>query len=123
VFDANGRTWIDLVVWHEILATLRIEVRLADDREITPSAASPMFANSSSETNTTTEKGFIDGFAKQVGDIGSIMTAILVAVLAVGLLAGFGLGRAGGGSRVAPAWPAPMAQGPGHVPRVWVDRP
>jgi putative ABC transport system permease protein len=40
-----------------------------------------MFANSSSETNTTTEKGFIDGFAKQVGDIGSIMIAILVAVL------------------------------------------
>ena len=40
-----------------------------------------MFANSSYETNTTTEKGFIDGFAKQVGDIGSIMIAILVAVL------------------------------------------
>lgn len=40
-----------------------------------------MFANSQSETKTTTEKGFIDGFAKQVGDIGSIMVAILVAVL------------------------------------------
>jgi putative ABC transport system permease protein len=40
-----------------------------------------MFANSSFETNTTTEKGFIDGFAKQVGDIGSIMIAILVSVL------------------------------------------
>jgi putative ABC transport system permease protein len=40
-----------------------------------------MFANSQAETNTTTEKGFIDGFAKQVGDIGSIMIAILVAVL------------------------------------------
>ncbi len=40
-----------------------------------------MFANSSFETNTTTEKGFLDGFAKQVGDIGSIMIAILVAVL------------------------------------------
>ena len=40
-----------------------------------------MFANSSYETNTTTEKGFIDGFAKQIGDIGSIMIAILVAVL------------------------------------------
>ena len=49
--------------------------------------------------------------------------AILVAVLAVGLLAGFGLGRAGGDSRVAPAWPAPMAHGPGHVPRVWIDQP
>lgn len=40
-----------------------------------------MFANSSAETKTTTEKGFIDGFAKQMGDIGSIMIAILVAVL------------------------------------------
>lgn len=40
-----------------------------------------MFANSSSETSTTTEKGFIEGFAKQVGDIGAIMIAILVAVL------------------------------------------
>jgi len=40
-----------------------------------------MFANSTAETSTTTEKGFIDGFAKQVGDIGSIMIAILSAVL------------------------------------------
>jgi putative ABC transport system permease protein len=40
-----------------------------------------MFANSPAETKTTTEKGFLDGFAKQVGDIGSIMVAILAAVL------------------------------------------
>ncbi|MHC4910754.1 MAG: ABC transporter permease [Planctomycetota bacterium] len=40
-----------------------------------------MFANSSAETETTTEKGFIEGFAKQIGDIGTIMVAILVAVL------------------------------------------
>jgi len=40
-----------------------------------------MFANSQAETKTTTEKGFIDGFAKQVGDIGSMMIAILGAVL------------------------------------------
>lgn len=40
-----------------------------------------MFANSSAETKTTTEKGFVEGFAKQVGDIGSIMIAITVAVL------------------------------------------
>ena len=37
-----------------------------------------MFANSSAETKTTTEKGFVEGFAKQVGDIGAIMIAILV---------------------------------------------
>jgi len=40
-----------------------------------------MFANSSAETKTTTEKGFIEGFANQIGDIGSIMIAILTAVL------------------------------------------
>jgi len=40
-----------------------------------------MFANSSAETKTTTEKGFIEGFAKQVGDIGSITIAIASTVL------------------------------------------
>jgi putative ABC transport system permease protein len=45
-----------------------------------------MFANSSAETKTTTEKGFVEGFAKQMGDIGSIMIAILVAVLFTMLL-------------------------------------
>ncbi len=45
-----------------------------------------MFANSSAETKTTTEKGFVEGFAKQVGDIGAIMVAILIAVLFTMLL-------------------------------------
>ena len=45
-----------------------------------------MFANSSAETKTTTEKGFVEGFAKQVGYIGAIMIAILVAVLFTMLL-------------------------------------
>jgi putative ABC transport system permease protein len=40
-----------------------------------------MFANSPFETKTTTEKGFIEGFAKQVGDIGSITIAISSVVL------------------------------------------
>jgi putative ABC transport system permease protein len=40
-----------------------------------------MFANSSAETKTTTEKGFIEGFAKQIGDIGAIMIAISSIVL------------------------------------------
>ena len=39
------------------------------------------FANSPAETKTTTEKGFVEGFAKQIGDIGAIMIAILTAVL------------------------------------------
>ncbi len=40
-----------------------------------------MFANSGSETKTTTEKGFIEGFAKQIGDIGAITVAIASTVL------------------------------------------
>lgn len=40
-----------------------------------------MFANSAAETKTTTEKGFIEGFAQQIGDIGTIMIAISSVVL------------------------------------------
>jgi len=40
-----------------------------------------MFANSPYETRTTTEKGFMEGFATQVGDIGTIMIAIASVVL------------------------------------------
>jgi putative ABC transport system permease protein len=39
------------------------------------------FANSGAETKTTTEKGFIESFAKQIGDIGAITIAISVTVL------------------------------------------
>ena len=35
-----------------------------------------MFANSSAETKTATEKAFVSNFAKMVGDIGAIMMAI-----------------------------------------------
>jgi putative ABC transport system permease protein len=45
-----------------------------------------MFANSSAETKTTTEKGFVEGFANQVGDIGAIMIRIAAAVLFTMLL-------------------------------------
>jgi putative ABC transport system permease protein len=40
-----------------------------------------MFANSAAETKTTTEKGFVEGFASQIGDIGSIMITISSTVL------------------------------------------
>jgi putative ABC transport system permease protein len=40
-----------------------------------------MFENSSAETKTTTEKGFAESFAKQIGDIGAIMVAISSTVL------------------------------------------
>jgi putative ABC transport system permease protein len=40
-----------------------------------------MFENSSAETKTTTEKGFVESFARQIGDIGSIMIAVSTVVL------------------------------------------
>lgn len=47
-----------------------------------------MFENSGAETKTTTEKGFVEGFASQVGDIGAIMIAVSTVVLVMfGLVA------------------------------------
>lgn len=40
-----------------------------------------MFENSDAETKTTTEKGFVEGFANQMGNIGAIMIWISAAVL------------------------------------------
>jgi len=40
-----------------------------------------MFANSGAETKTGTEKSFIEGFVRQVGDVGTIMIAIASIVL------------------------------------------
>jgi putative ABC transport system permease protein len=39
-----------------------------------------LFANSHAETKTSTEKAFAEGFAKQTGDIGAIITGIVSAV-------------------------------------------
>ncbi len=44
------------------------------------------FANSPAETKTTTERAFMQGFAKQIGDTGRILTAISVIVFFVILL-------------------------------------
>ena len=69
----------------------------------------------------------MEAIEQRIRPIGSatadrLRIAILVAVLAVGLLAGFGLGRIGDDPTVAPIWPGSIGQGPGHVPRVWVER-
>jgi putative ABC transport system permease protein len=73
--DENRRAGEGLVGWYV--------VKIADASRAQEMGAKfdAMFANSSAETKTTTEKGFVEGFAKQVGDIGAIMIAILVAVL------------------------------------------
>jgi putative ABC transport system permease protein len=39
-----------------------------------------LFANSFYETETSTERAFMQGFAKQVGNVGAIITAVLTAV-------------------------------------------
>jgi putative ABC transport system permease protein len=78
--DENRRGGAGLVGWYV--------VKIADPSQAQAMGATfdGMFANSAAETKTTTEKGFVEGFAKQVGDIGAIMVAILVAVLFTMLL-------------------------------------
>jgi putative ABC transport system permease protein len=60
-----------------------------DDPSKAPEIASridAMFANSSYETKTTTEKAIAQSFANQVGNIGFMMTSILTLVLFIILL-------------------------------------
>jgi putative ABC transport system permease protein len=73
--DENRRGGNGLVGWYI--------VKIADPSKAQEMGATfdSMFANSSAETKTTTEKGFVEGFAKQIGDIGAIMIAIVVAVM------------------------------------------
>jgi putative ABC transport system permease protein len=73
--DENRADGSGLVGWYV--------VKIADaSRSVELSRAfDDMFANSSAETKTTTEKGFVESFAKQIGDIGAIMIAISSTVL------------------------------------------
>ena len=63
-------------------------VRLADSTQSARVAAAidALFTNSSAETKTDSEKAFVQGFAKQTGDIGAIVTAIGIAVFFTMLL-------------------------------------
>jgi putative ABC transport system permease protein len=73
--DENRAQGAGLVGWYV--------VKIADARQSVALSRTfdEMFANSSAETKTTTEKGFIESFAKQIGDIGAIMIAISSTVL------------------------------------------
>jgi putative ABC transport system permease protein len=73
--DANRQQGEGLVGWYV--------VKIDDPSQAQPLATAfdERFANSAYETKTTTEKGFVEGFANQVGDIGQIMIAILSIVL------------------------------------------
>ena len=63
-------------------------IRIADAAQSAQVAAAidALFTNSSAETKTGTEKAFIQGFAKQTGDIGAMVIAIGVAVFFTMLL-------------------------------------
>jgi putative ABC transport system permease protein len=78
--DENRRGGAGLVGWYVV------KIGDAGQAQAMGARFDSMFANSSAETKTTTEKGFVEGFAKQVGDIGAIMISILVAVLFTMLL-------------------------------------
>jgi putative ABC transport system permease protein len=63
-------------------------VRIADSSQpaLVAAAIDALFTNSSAETKTGTEKAFIQGFAKQTGDIGAMVIAIGAAVFFTMLL-------------------------------------
>jgi putative ABC transport system permease protein len=63
-------------------------VRIADPTQSTQVAAAidALFTNSSAETKTASEKAFVQGFAKQTGDIGAMVIAIGIAVFFTMLL-------------------------------------
>ena len=65
-----------------------IGLRLKDKNQAAQVAAKidAMFANSSAETKTNTEKAFIQNFANQMGNISAIVTVIVVAVFFTMLL-------------------------------------
>lgn len=57
-----------------------VQVEDPDQAEGVAQSIDALFANSSNETKTQTEKAFAQGFARQFGDIGLIVTSILGAV-------------------------------------------
>lgn len=63
-------------------------VRIADPQraEAVAEAVDAEFANSPTETKTATEKAFVQAFANQIGDVGTIVVAILAAVFFTMLL-------------------------------------
>lgn len=74
-FDENRQYGAGMVGWYM--------VKVADPAQAVELGRKfdEMFANSPAETKTTTEKGFLDGFAKQIGNVAAIFMAIIAAAL------------------------------------------
>lgn len=73
-FDENRAFGTGQVGWYTIRVTD------PDQAATVSKLVDQEFANSSAETKTETEKAFATGFAKQIGNIGTILVAILSAV-------------------------------------------
>jgi putative ABC transport system permease protein len=62
------------------------KIRNPDEAQRISAAVDALFANSPAETKTATERAFIQGFANQMGDIATIVTAVASAVFFTMLL-------------------------------------
>lgn len=80
-YDYMNETIRDQAYGHDMVGWYVVKVSDPNQSDVLAQKLDAMFANSPNETKTATEKAFISGFAKQIGDIGSIMIAIASAVL------------------------------------------
>ncbi len=80
-YDYMNETLRDLAYVHDLIGWYVIKVSDPSQSEALAGTLDAMFANSPTETKTATEKAFVAGFAKQIGDIGQIMVWIASAVL------------------------------------------
>jgi putative ABC transport system permease protein len=70
----------DSLVW------IIMKIRNPDEAQQVSAAVDALFANSPAETKTSTERAFVQGFANQMGDIATIVTAVASAVFFTMLL-------------------------------------
>ena len=80
-YNYMNETLRDQAYGHDQVGWYVIKVADPSQSEPLSQRLDGMFANSPSETKTATEKAFVAGFAKQIGDIGQIMVWIATAVL------------------------------------------
>jgi len=80
-YDYMNETVRDRAYGHDQVGWYVIKVADPSQSEQLAQRLDGMFANSSNETKTATEKAFVSSFASQIGDIGAIMIAIATAVL------------------------------------------